>query len=98
MIMSMSNGKYIDVLQNTTAESLDSLNFANFESASTCATSNHHHQSLRLVQAAEQIEPQTSSKPFNFDIFRLMSILYSQSISQSAEKSHVKISKPLKVS
>lgn len=97
MIMSMSNGKYGDVLQGTTTSSLDSFSLTSFESNSTLVN-NNHHQNLRLVQAVEQIEPQTSSKPFNFDIFRLMSILYSQSVSQSTEKTQGKISKPLKVS
>ncbi|KAH9399646.1 PR domain zinc finger protein 13, partial [Tyrophagus putrescentiae] len=68
-----------------------------------CRQHHHHHHHnnthhLRLVQAAERIEAGTSSKPFHFDMVRLMSILYSQSVSQcSTEKPLGKKPKPLKI-
>ena len=36
----------------------------------------NEYQNVRLVQAANRIEADCTSKPFHFDIFRLMSILY----------------------
>ena len=53
--------------------------------------------SPRRVQASESIESHICSKPFYFDMFRLMSILYSQNISHSGDSGSNRKSKPLKV-